>query len=296
MYCFVVKADPAKMKASVDAFLNAPSSGAVKFEPVGDAVLFFFLRAPSLRSNDPDQPSGFVEDFESAPSMPVLMRHTDGSGRARAKLVNWMPYVLISDPMGCIAGRELFGFLKGLGRFDIPTMPGPLHRWETQAQVFRELAPSAKVEWQPLYTVRRRSGHDHPLEDLAEAVDDVLDVIRSLVLGWSPGLLAQVGIDLLQDLVQMTFPVVNLKQLPDVEDATRACYQEICTAPMKVTKLRGGGRLRGEFAIDVPSYASHDVAGDLGLAGEGPSYPVEYGLYVDMDFTVPAGKRIWKAP
>jgi hypothetical protein len=186
--------------------------------------------------------------------------------------------------------------LKGLGQFYIPTMPGPLHMWQANAQVFRTMDPKTKIEWSPLYTVRRTSGHDHPVEDLFEAVDDFFDVVKSLILGWSPGLLTQVGIDLVQDLLQLTFPVVNLKQLPDVENPERACYQEICTAPMKVTKLRGGGRLKGEFAIDVPTYGSHDVAGDLGLLGSGPTYPVDFGLYVDMDFTVPAGTRIWKAP
>src|SRR5262249_18279600 len=103
------------------------------------------------------------------------------------------------------------------------------------------------------------------------------------------------GFDVLKLFANMTFPVVNLKQFPDIENAEKACYQELCTAPMKITKLRGGGRLKGHFEIEVPSYASHDVAGDLGLKGTGPVHPVEYGLYINMDFTVPAGKTIWRA-
>ena len=70
LYVFVVKADPAKMQASVDSFLNEAAPGVVHFEVLGDSVLFFFLRAPSLRSASAAAPSGFVEDFESAPSMP----------------------------------------------------------------------------------------------------------------------------------------------------------------------------------------------------------------------------------
>ncbi len=295
LYTFVVKADPARMKASVDSFLNKAAPGVVHFEPVGDSVLFFFLRAPSLRSNSPDAPSGFVEDFESAPSMPLLMRVTDEDGHTDAKIVSWMPYVLISDVMGCIAGREIFGFLKGLGQFYIPTRPGPLDLWQASTQTFSELTPTTKNEWTPLYTVRRTSGHDDPVEDTIEVFEDVLDVIKSLILDWSPGLLLDVGIDLLHDIANKSFPVVNLKQFPDIEDASEACYQEICTAPMKLTKIRGAGRLKGQFQIEVPTYASHDVAGDLGLAGAGPVYPVEYGMYIDMDFTVPAGKRVWRS-
>lgn len=295
MYCFAVKADPERMKAAIDSFLNVPAQGAVHFEPVGDTVLFFFLRSPSLRSADPSEPSGFVPDFESAPSMPVLMRHTDDHGKSHADLVNFMPYVLINNAMGCIAGREIFGFLKGLGQFEVPAPGGPLDLFEVKAEVFPQLTPSTSVEWAPLYSIKRTSTHDHPVEDLIEAADDFLDVIKSLILDWSPGLLTEVGIDLVKYLLTMTFPVVNLKQFPDIENAEMACYQEICTAPMKVTALRGGGRLRGEFELTVPSYASHDVAGDLGLAGEGPTYPVQFGMYIDFDFTVPAGKRIWKA-
>ena len=292
LYVFVVKADPAKMQASVDAFLNQAAPGIVHFEVLGDSVLFFFLRAPSLRSASSAAPSGFVEDFESAPSMPLLMTKEE-DGKKTYDLLNWMPYVLISDAMGCIAGRELFGFLKGLGQFYIPTLPGPLHRWEARAQVFHELEEQSLIEWEPLYRVRRTDSHDKPVEDLFEAVEDVMAILRSLLLDWSPGLLTGVGLDILTNLLHLTFPVVNLKQFPDVEDASKASFSQLCSAPMKVTKLRGGGRLKGDFVIDVPSYASHDVAGDLGLAGPGPTYPVEMGLYVNMDFTVPAGKNIW---
>ena len=292
LYAFVVRADPAKMKASVDAFLNQPAPGVVSFEPVGESVLFFFLRAPSLRSASAAHPSGFVEDFESAPSMPVLMKHVQG-GATDYELLNWMPYVLISDPMGCIAGRELFGFLKGLGQFYIPTMPGPTHLFEARAQIFESLDEKSLVEWKPLYRVRRTSGHDRPVEDLFEAADDFLEIVKDLVFDWSPGFFTDIGIDLVQNLVNRTFPVVNLKQLPDVSDPSRASFSQICTAPMKVTKIRGGGRLKGSFEIDVPTYASHDVAGDLGLKGPGPTYPVQMGLYVDLDFTVPAGESVW---
>lgn len=296
LYCFSVKADEAKMKASVDSFLNRAAPGKIEFEPLGDSVLFFFLRAPSLRSADPSRPSGYVEDYESAPSMPLLMKVKDGSGWDHS-IVNWMPYVLISDPMGCIAGRELFGFLKGLGQFYIPTAPaGPLDLWQTRAQVFETLDPKELVQWKPLYTVRRTSHHDDPIDDFFDGVDAVLDVLKDLLLDWSPGLLTQIGFDLLQAILTRSFPVVNLKQFPSVEDSQKACFQEICTAPMKITKIRGGGRLKGQFEIDVPKYGSHDVAGDLGLPGSGPKWPVEMGLFIDIDFTVPVGKSIWKTP
>lgn len=295
MYCFAVKADPDRMKAATDAFLNVPAKGQVHFEPVGDTVLFFFLRAPSLRSANATYPSGYVPDYESAPSMPLLMRYQDDDGKPKADLVNFMPYVLINNVLGCIAGREIFGFLKGLGQFEVPLPTEPLDKWEVKAEVFDQLTPSTEIRWAPLYTVRRTSGGDRPVEDLIEAADDFLEVIKSLLLDWSPGLLSEVGIDLIQAILTRSFPVVNLRQFPDIEDAQKACFQEICTAPMTITALRGGGRLKGEFELDVPSYGSHDVAGDLGLPGAGPTYPVEFGLYIDFDFTVPAGKRIWKA-
>jgi hypothetical protein len=295
LYCFVVKSNTARMEASVDSYLNRVAPSRVHFTPVGDSVLFFVLRASSLRSADADQPSGFVDDYESAPCMPLLMKVTDGSGDTDSRLVNWMPYVVIADAMGCIAGRELFGFQKGLGQFYVPTLSGPLDTWEVRAQVFRELDPKVLVEWAPLYTIRRTSGHDNPVEDMIEAFDDVFDVIRSLILNWSHGLLAEVGFDLLSQIIRRAFPVVNLKQFPDVEDATKACYQEICTADMTLTKIRRGGRLKGDFEIEIPKYESHDVAGDLGLAGSGPVHPVEFGLFIDMDFTVPVGKRVWRS-
>jgi hypothetical protein len=295
LYCFVVKSNPALMQASVDRYLNRAAPGRVQFTALGDSVLFFVLRASSLGSADLDQPSGYVDDYESGPSMPLLMKVTDSTGDTDARLVNWLPYVVIGDAMGCIAGRELFGFLKGLGQFYVPTLSGPLLEWEVRAQVFKELTPTTLVEWAPLYKIRRTSRHDHPVEDMLEAFDDVFDVLQTLLTNWSPGLLAEVGFDLIQQIIKRSFPVVNLKQFPDVEDASKACYQEICTADMKLTKLRRAGRLKGDFEIEVPKYASHDVPGDLGLAGPGPVYPVEFGLYIDMDFTVPAGKRVWRS-
>ncbi len=295
LYCFTVKCDKARMQASLDSFLNKAAPGKVHFTPLGDTAVIFFLRAPQLRSASPAYPSGFVDDFESAPSMPLIMKVTQPGGGTDAKLVNWMPYVLIGDPMGCIAGRELFGFLKGLGQFYVPTLPGPLDTFEARAQVFQKLTPKTLIEWKPLYTVRR-IGPDHPIEDAVEAFDDAIDAIGSLLTGWTPGELLEVGIDLANQILHRSFPVVNLKQLPDTTNPAQASYQEISTAPMTLTAIRGAGKLKGDFEIEIPSYGSHDVAGDLGIAGAGPVYPVQFGLYINMDFSVPAGTRIWSSP
>ena len=111
-----------------------------------------------------------------------------------------------------------------------------------------------------------------------------------------PGELIEIGIDLAQQILHRAFNVVNLKQLPDTTNASNASYQELCVAPMTLTAIRGAGRLKGDFEIEIPKYASHDVAGDLGIAGAGPVYPVQFGMYINMDFSVPVGTRIWSAP
>ena len=295
LYCFTVRCDRAKMQASLDSFLNAAAPGKVRFTPLGDTAVFFFLRAPSLRSASAAHPSGFVDDYESAPAMPTIMKVTNASGGTDARLTTWMPYVLIGDPMGCIAGRELFGFLKGLGQFYVPTLPGPLNVFEARAQVFQTLDPKTLIEWKPLYTVRR-VGPDHPIEDTVEAFDDAIGAIKSLLTGWSPGELLEIGIDMAEQILHRAFNVVNLKQLPDTANAGQASYQEINVAPMTLTAIRGAGRIKGDFEIEIPRYGSHDVAGDLGIAGAGPVYPVQFGLYINMDFTVPVGTRVWSAP
>ncbi len=294
-YIFAVATDRNKMTASAQSFMGAPTNGAVSFEGLGNVGLVHFIRAPKLTSIG--QSVGYVDDRETAVSMPLAMRE-QGLLLPRYSVTTWMPYVLINSQGGCTAGREIFGFLKALGDITIPKLTDPLVEWSAKTQVFREMNPTCEAEWAPLWTVKSVGGAAKPMPLWNEA-EELAGWLKGKLTGHSVGGGIFEDIELLASAIKwaiaMTFPTTNLKQFRDAADGTKATSQELVTAPMQVTKLRSGGLLEGNFELTLPTYASHDVAGDLGVVGgTNGTYPVLFGMYVDFDFIVPAGTVHWR--
>lgn len=294
-YIFVVPADAAKMTASAQGFLGAPTNGAVSFEALGDSALVHFIRAPKLTSIG--QKVGYVDDRETAVSMPLAMKK-QGLLLPSYQITTWMPYVLINSQGGCTAGREIFGFLKGLGDITVPKIEGPLTEWSAKTQVFERMDPDCEATWAPLWTVRSKNGPAKPVpvwQDLADFAKFLEVGMKTWSASWGPLETIELLASAVELALKTTFPTTNLKQFRDAADGTKAAMQELVTAPMVVTKLRGGGFLEGDFELELPKYASHDVAGDLGVTGGvGDVYPVRYGMYVDFDFIVPKGTIEWR--
>lgn len=291
LFSFVVDADPAKMQALVDHFLNAPSGGAVEYHVVGSTVMIVFLRAPKHMTTV--QPIGYIDDREFTVWIPLFAR-TRGQADAD-RITFWMPYIVISSHEGMATGREIWGFRKTLGTHEIPSDPKDAAKFSATARIFDPMSFQTLGVWKPVIEIWK----DGPMGELETAWSDLGLFWRALGDLWSkePGNLHVSRLSLFADIVNLMkpphrVPVVDLKQFRDCADTSLACYQSLvestCT-PSKVT----AGMLTGEWKARIYNYDSYRLATDLGIP---PNVPVSVrtAFWAHMDFSADLGVEVWR--
>jgi hypothetical protein len=90
--------------------------------------------------------------------------------------------------------------------------------------------------------------------------------------------------------------LVFLKQFRDVACETKACYQAVVEAPLRVHPI--GATYQpldaDTFELSLADYASHPIASDLGIP-RGPVRPVR-AFRATLDFDIQLGHEVWRAP
>jgi hypothetical protein len=289
---FFVAADHEAMQATVDKFLNQPNGGAITYYVVGGSAILTY--SFTKRHYSMVQQIGYLADYECAFWIPLFARTADGSMPDR--LTFWIPYLFISWPEGMATGREIWGFRKEVGTIAMPLDPGDDATFSTIATVFDPLSNATKGRPETVVRLRKEG----TLGPLAETVKDIAGLAELMVQFWGKGAselpVSRLGlaVDVVKMMLSGKLPIVNLKQFRDAKDSTRACYQAIIESTCTPSKVYGGGLLDGEYRLDVSNFASHQIAKDLGLAGT-TDLPVEFALWVRMDFSADAGTEVWKA-
>jgi hypothetical protein len=289
--CFALKmANKGRAQAMVDHFLNDPVSGAVRYKVLGELVFVTFTYADSLTSLSEEV--GWQPDYETAFWLPLV---ATGPAGMSDRLVFWMPYIAISVPEGMVTGREIWGFPKQVGEIDRPQPNADPQTYESRALVYDPLARTTKGRIEPLVTITGPLGAREPVwSDLESMMRGLHDLWAGGGPGLGPGGDIELTIDTLAHLLMGEVELVNLKQFRDAMDPTRACYQALIEGPCTIRKLHGAGLLPEGFTARIPDWASHRIGYHLGLPMT-ETLPVEYGLWVSMDFSAEAGREVWKA-
>ncbi len=287
-YAFVLKADPAVLQKLVDDRLNIPSGGEVQFEAAGPFVVLAFNSLGKMYSlNPPDCDKGWFAEQECA----VWVRVID---RQRQRAFWFHPYIFVNNSYAMALGREVYGFPKAFGWFQIPDLPN-----EASVMSMETLAlPSYSRETQAVRTelvrAERTSENDEPLRIFEDAAEFGAELLGALAP--HEGFLGKIDLiySSLRDLVQRAEPMVFLKQFPSSNMPGTACYQAIVEAQANATQLRGVSLLPGDWRITIADVASHPVVADLGLAGNIVQPVLQ--LWIGFDMIVGLGSDIWTAP
>jgi hypothetical protein len=299
-FAFALHADHQALQALVDSQLNAAAHGAVSYEVVGHSALLTFLSAEHCTSAS--EAVGWLSDREAAFWLLLIEKRATGP----ARLVYWIPYLLIDAMSGMVTGREVWGYRKSLGTIDLPTAPESPAQFIASTVIFSSFSAETRGENAALVTVRG-PGPIGPLEpawrDLADTFREIEGMVREgfSELDMSDWLNA---VTVAEGLVRLAttrrVPVINLKQFRDVRDSTKACYQALVECPCELVRLTGAGPLPGNFTAAILSCASHPIVADLGLGAPAPNgmteLPVRFAFWVKMDFRTLDGNVIWQAP
>lgn len=287
-YGFVLKGDVDALQKTCTERLNAPAGGAVRFEPAGPYVILAFNALRTLSSkNLPDSSKGTFSENECALWVPVI-------DRVQEKSYWFHPYIFVDNPFALALGREVYGFPKSLGVFDIPPAPDPAQSFSMQTWVLPQYSPDTQGELAELVKVSPTAAAPENFWSRVTEIEEFVGEIAG-ALGEEGSIVEDVELALhtIDDLLRRRAPMVFLKQFPDAADPTTACYMSLVEAPSNMTEFHHGGLMRTDYDVSFTPCDSHPIAKDLGFATE--TVKPLLSFFVEFDFEIDGGVEIWKA-
>jgi len=291
LFGFAVSASLDAQKTRIcNPCLNAPLGGKQRFLPVLDQVFFVFNSIDALRSTAPGwENTGSFTEQEGAVWMLVADTETD-------RMFWYHPYMLVDNAYALSMGREIYGFPKSLGWFELAPGPDAPDVLSVETIGVRQWGPDAKGERQPLFTVRRIDGPAFPGEGVLEGISEASQLMAELVklssldLSWLEEL--KLSAHFLEDVLNLRLPMVFLKQFRDGLAPSQAVAQCIQEVNVQLTAFHGARIYGDAFEVVVHDMDSHPIRADLGLPN-GP-IPVNYAFWTCFDFTIGPCTAAWK--
>lgn len=294
MYGFFIPADGAAIQDTVDRCLNAPTRGASDYRALSSHVLVTFAETKYLTPTTQPAQGWCPERSASIWIFAAACKRELGVDVAE-RLVSFPLCVFVDIDWSLVMGREIYGFPKQMGPITLPEWKGPIGRMTATTTVLPVFRSTEKSRPDVVLAVGRTADSAEPpttwstLEDAGRFVTTRFHEGAHVVIP---------GVRFFEDLFRLAWehevPCVFLKQFRDVADGTRACYQAITEAPMRVTQFHEGGLLHGAFEVTVSGYASCPIQQNLGLSTA--TVPVTAAFYIDFDFNSESGREVWKWP
>jgi Acetoacetate decarboxylase (ADC) len=267
---FAIACQTDALRALCDRYLNGPLGEPGRFFPASAHALLVFNTIERLQSQTKPE-WGWTSEQETA----VWLLIAD---RKLSRLVWFHPYIWVDSDAAMVSGREVYGFPKALGWFDIPHGPAAPQQLSVDTMLVRHYGNDAKRERATLMRAHLHAASDviHVLTDMSELFSTVTRRLRmDFSMFADPGIAA----DLTQALIRRDLPMLFLKQFRSGERPQDACFQRLQQVEAKLAKLHDARvYVDHEYEIDVLDADSHPLRRDLGLA---PG-----AIRVDMSFWV----------
>ncbi len=287
---FLLPADMGNLRKLVDQQLNL--GGETVYRPIGP---FVALYASRLNNFPLGNPIGNVPELDYGIWVPLLAGKKVGKLFKPERIVTYTPYIWVDNGVALIGGRTVFGFSKNTGDMTFPADVKQTKRLSLETQVLPTYGPNQQVVTKRLIDV-----HQKPFSLLDEAkglwegaeglIDAVGDTVEGLLTGHVEVPVPSLGfIKSLLSTMSVGMRMVFLKQFPDITNANKACYQAVTEADVPITGDLKGGFLRGQYAVDIYRYESHQIAKTLGL------FPVESNSEKDTFIALEQGWSTFRA-
>jgi hypothetical protein len=267
---FAIACQRDALQALCDRYLNAPLREPGRFEPASAHALLVFNTIERLQSQTKPE-WGSTAEQETA----IWLLIAD---RTSSRLVWFHPYMWVDSDAAMVSGREVYGFPKALGWFDIPHGPAAPQQLSIDTMLVRRFGNDAKRERATLLRARLHASSDliHVLSDVSELFSTAA---RQLRMDFSMVSDPSIAADLTAALFRRDVPMLFLKQFRSGQRPEDACLQLVQQVDAKLAKLHDARiYVDHQYEIDVLDADSHPLRRDLGL----PAGPIR----VDMSFWV----------
>jgi hypothetical protein len=285
---FAVKADKAKLQAICDRYLNGPC-GRQDFVPLVGRVLFVLNRiARMYAKNPPDDNRGWYSEQEGAVWMPVY-------DSKRGRLLWYHPYMIVDSSYALCMGREIYGFPKEFGWFDISNGPNPPQATHVDTVMVKELVAGCEAKQACFFEAKIAGGpstSSPPYQTMASYKQLAETLVERLEV--APNAAPVLASAQLSNLLSMPIPMVFLKQFRDGVSPDRVCFQSIQEATTRMTRFHSACVYLQRYEILIEDFASHPVRQELGLT-PGP-IPVDLAFWALFDFEIGSCTEVWRAP
>lgn len=285
---FILPADVAAMQESIcERCLNGPMGKSGAFKVAMPFVMLVFNNIGELVSTKPPyNMRGLFPEHEAAFWTLLLDEEQE-------KLFWFHPYILVDNAFALLMGREIYGFPKELGWFDIPTRHEDIGKLSAETLVVPKFGPDAHGTRLPLVQVERQGGATPQIR----SVESMEVLGRTLLQTFAdmPGLAGDIKLAAheLAALFALDIDMVFLKQFREARDPSLACYQGVTETTCKGTNVRSIVQYADPFLVTVPDYDSHPIRKDLGL----PANPVTSvaAFWTNFDFWIGDCQDRWRA-
>ncbi len=274
LYAFLIEADIHALQAMLDRRLNHPFGPKRRFVPEGSLIMVVFNKIGKMYSENPaDRKKGWFSEQEAA----IWVRVADTE---REKSFWFHPYMFVDNSYAMALGREVYGFPKAIGWFDIPDTPRGATKFSAETLVLLTFDPETQGVRIPLIEARRTSAVGWPR--VGVAFDFLAEITGVESPGGDPLGKLELILTSIADLENLEVPMVFLKQFPSGDQPGVACLQTGIETTAIVTKVHHIEYMTGEWQIQIAHAASHPIVEELGLAGPAPNSVFQFWANFDM--------------
>lgn len=281
VYNFVLEADIERLTALCDTHLNL--GGKTRYRPLAPFVVLYSSKVDNFPVPDP---IGWVPETDCGIWVPLVAGEMRNGSFHADRVVFYTPYIWVSNDVALLNGRLYFGFKKDLGVMRFPESLQDANSFTLDTLVLPRHHPTQCIEQRRVWEINRVDGRErtNAWEQMRAWMDQSRQgmqlTLRSLQGlgharqdGWEMGLdfAAQLTSDMRRGMRK-----VFLKQMPDVVDGRKACYQAIVEAEVEVTGNLQLQPLPGNWSCQFTRYASHRIADTLGLVVDRRNGDVTY--------------------
>ncbi|HXH19843.1 MAG TPA: acetoacetate decarboxylase family protein [Chitinophagales bacterium] len=275
-------------KELCDRWFTNPSGGSVEASSFLPLVIISFCDYTEGCSI-PQRYKGKIDYHETLFTTFVRLKN-GGSSVVYA----FAPYLFLNNASAIAAGREIYGMPKTWGWIKIPAAANPDY-FSAETEAFFSYSPDNHEKTDVLVEIKLLS--DSFREDAPVIEDDMEKIWTDLQEDYNKSFPDErAEADLCRQLRDFfshrRFPFVSLKQFPDIEDGSKACYQSIVGFSMKIDKIKIK-RLKGPYVLTLTSCDQFPIGKDLGLSS---GQKTLFSRLIEWNFVFEAGKELWKAP
>lgn len=283
MYCFWFKSDCNKLQKILDTRLNFANNGK-RYVPFTSSIMLIFADTPHAYSGQsPDQ--GFIS-MNEAVFWILAVEQTQKNGKwVSERLVWFIPYIFVDNPMELIAGREVAGFPKALAEVIIPQDVHYANTFIINVPSYAKFGINSKFVTNRLMSIERTcSTGDSPDKKVKDTCKKAINGITDI---------AYLFKNIIGYVYSLQMPAIFLKQFRSAKADGKACYQALVESSFVVNNFSGGWLLNAsEYSLNITHLDSFPLSEDLGLvSGQQPTN----AIWVNVSFANTEGKEIWVA-